>query len=69
MMVVGLFAVLVMGVVANTKGRKIAVFISHFLTALFLLGVAFSPNYWIALIFYSLLGFAFPALSNSLLLV
>jgi MFS family permease len=69
MMAVGMFAVLVMGVVANTKGRKIAVFISHFLTAFFILCVALSPNYWLTLVFYSLLGFAFPALSNSLLMI
>jgi len=54
MMIVGMLSVLGMGFLSNSLGRKEASLISFFIAGFAILGVAISPNYWIALLFYSL---------------
>jgi len=44
------------GAIADSYSRKLSVLIGSFLSAMFLLGLAFVQSYWLILIFWSLLG-------------
>jgi MFS family permease len=48
---------LLMGIVANNYGRKLACVWSLILGSLGAIFIGFSPNYWIALAMYGLAGF------------
>ena len=53
---------LLMGIVANNYGRKIACIISLTSGSLGAIGIGFSVNYWMALALYGVAGFAYPYL-------
>jgi MFS family permease len=64
MMAVGLLTILPMGVIADSKGRKLGILISSIIMVGAMLGLAVIPeNYWLLLVVYSIMGFAFPAMA------